>query len=59
MKTVALSSPPSADPAMGLWQQQLGRTYGKGRMGGSQKKKHGSCWGRAQGLGRECAKQKL
>lgn len=56
MKTVALSSPTSAGPAMGLRQHQLGKTYGKGRMRGSQKGEHDSRWGKVQGSGRECAK---
>lgn len=33
MKTVALSSHPNADPAAGMWQQQLGRAYGREEWG--------------------------
>lgn len=46
---VALPSHPNADPAVALWQQQLGRAYGKGRTGGSHM--------REQGSRRECAEQ--
>lgn len=40
MKTVAFSSP--------LWQQQLGKTYEKGRTGGSRNIAAGGEWSKAQ-----------